>query len=85
MASKTVFDGGKDKEKRVPKVVCEYLKCARGLSAKVSRSLLALCDQAVVLELWTALSYFHAMLDKPIDLMDRRLLQGQPIEAGEKV
>ena len=85
VASKTVFGGGKDKEKRVQKVVGEYLECARGLSAKVSESLLALCDQAVVLEQWTALSYFHEMLDKHIDLVDRRLLQGQTIEASEKV
>ena len=36
VASRTVFRGGKDKEVRVRKVVCEYLECARGLSAKVS-------------------------------------------------
>jgi hypothetical protein len=85
VASKTVFGGGKDKEKRVRKGVSEYLECARGLSAKVSESLLALCDQAVALEPWTALCYFHEMLDKHIDLVDRRLLQGQKIEASEKV
>jgi len=85
VASKTVFGGGKDKEKRVRTVVSEYLECARGLSAKVSESLLALCDQAVALEQWSALCYFHEMLDKHIDLVDRRLLQGQKIEASEKV
>lgn len=85
VASKTAFGGGKDKEPRVRKIVGEYLDCARGLSAKVSRSLLALCDQGVVLEEWTTLAYFHEMLDKHIDLVDRRLLQGQKIEAGEKI
>lgn len=85
VASKTAFGGGQEKEKRVRQVVGKYLECARGLSAKVSQSLLELCDQAVVLEQWTALAYFHEMLDKHIDLVDRRLLQGQKIDPSEKV
>jgi hypothetical protein len=31
------------------------------------------------------LEYFQAMLDKQIDLVDRRLLQGEVIAAGEKI
>jgi transposase, IS5 family len=42
VASKTAFGGGKDKEKRVRAVVSDYLEVGRGLSAKVSASLLSL-------------------------------------------
>jgi hypothetical protein len=85
VASKTVFGGGKDKEARVSQVVGEYLVCARDLWAKVSQSLLELCDQGVEEAHWMALGYFHGMLERHIDLVDRRLLRGQKIAASEKV
>jgi hypothetical protein len=34
---------------------------------------------------WDALAYFHGMLDKHLDLVDRRLLQEEKIPAVEKV
>jgi hypothetical protein len=58
---------------------------ARELSAKVGESLWDLCDQGVEFTHWDRLAYFHGMLDKHIDLVDRRLLQKQIIPAGEKV
>lgn len=58
---------------------------ARELSAKVGESLWRLCDQGVEFTHWDTLAYFHGMLDKHIDLVDRRLLQKQLIPAGEKV
>jgi transposase, IS5 family len=85
VASKTAFGGGKDKEKRVQGVVSEYLKIGRELSLKVQASLLSLCDQDVDLKDWEVLAYFQQMLDKQIDLVDRRLLQSQTIPAAEKV
>jgi hypothetical protein len=85
MASKTAFGGGKDKGKRVPPVVSEYLEIGRELSAKISASLLSLCDQEVDVRDWELLAYFQQMIDKHVDLVDRRLLQGQVIPTGEKL
>ena len=48
-------------------------------------SLLSLCDQPVDTTDWELLAYFQQMLDKHIDLVDRRLLQSQDIPVGEKV
>lgn len=85
VASKTAFGGGKDKDKRVREGVSEYLQVGRQLSVKVQASLLSLCDQAVDAADWEVLAYFQQMLDKHIDLVDRRLLQRQDILAAEKV
>lgn len=84
-ASKAVFGGGKDKEKRVRAAVGEYLRIGRELRDKVSLALLSLCDQGVEHSHWETLAYFHQMLDKHLDLVDRRLLQGQAIPVAEKV
>jgi hypothetical protein len=85
MASKTAFGGGKDKDKRVHSVVSDYLQVGRELSAKVSASLLSLCDQAVDIRDWELLAYFQQMIDKHLDLVDRRLLQRQVIPTSEKL
>ena len=85
VASKASSGGGKDKEKRERTAVEDYLKVARELSAKVGESLWNLCDKGVELLHWDRLSYFYAMLDKQIDLVDRRRLQKQVIPASEKV
>jgi len=85
ITSKTVAGGGAKKEARVRQAVKDYLACARELSEKVSLSLLGLCEQPIQAEHWDALAYFHAMLDKHIDLVDRRLLQEEKIPAAEKV
>ena len=84
-ASKTAFGGGKDKDKRVRAVVSDYLQVGRELSAKVTASLLSLCDQPVDAADWEVLAYFQQMLDKHVDLVDRRLLQGHDIPTGEKI
>ncbi len=85
VASKTVFGGGKDKERRLRAAVQEYLEVGRELSVKVAESLLGLCDQAIDAAHWDALAWFQTMLDKHIELVDRRLLQGQSIAASEKI
>jgi len=85
VASKTAFGGGKDKDKRVRAVVSDYLQIGRELSAKVSASLLSLCDQEVDVRDWEVLAYFQQMIDKHLDLVDRRLLQGQVIPTAEKL
>ncbi len=63
----------------------EYLQAAQELSAKVSGSLLGLCEQAVQAEHWEGLAYFHGMLDKHRDLVERRLLREEKIPAAEKI
>jgi transposase, IS5 family len=85
ITSKTIYGGGAHKEKRVRAAVSDYLEAGRQLSAKVSGSLLALCDPAVEPAHWEALEYFHRMLDKHLDLVERRLLKGETIAAAEKV
>ena len=85
ITSQTVYGGGARKEERVKSAVREYLSVGRELSAKVRESLLGLCEKAVDLAHWEALEYFHRMLDKHLDLVERRLLKEQKIPAAEKV
>jgi IS5 family transposase len=85
ISSKAVYSGGAHKERRVKAAAREYVRVGQELSAKVSASLLGLCDQAVDRVHWEALAYFHGMLDQHLDLVERRLLQEQTIPAAEKV
>jgi hypothetical protein len=85
VASKVVFGGGKNKEQRARSAVGDYLQVGRELSDKVTASLLSLCDQTVDAADWELLAYFQQMLEKHIDLVDRRLLQREVIPATEKV
>ncbi|SRR6266478_3385035 len=85
LTSKTAYGGGANKEKRVKAAVRQYLAAGSELSEKVRASLLGLCDQAVDLAHWQALEYFQAMLDKHLDLVERRLIKEQIIPAAEKV
>jgi IS5 family transposase len=84
-ASQIVYRGGPNKEARVKSAVRAYLAVGRELSAKVRQTLLGLCDQAVDATRWERLAYFHAMLDKHLDLVERRLLKEETIPAHEKV
>jgi hypothetical protein len=85
ISSKAVYGGGANKERRVKAAAREYVHVGRELSAKVGTSLLGLCDQAVERAHWEALAYFHRMLDKHLDLVERRLLKEEKIAASEKV
>ena len=67
------------------RAVRDYLAVGRELCAKVHASLLDLCDQPVDAAHWEALEYFHRMLAKHLDLVQRRLLQEETIPAHEKV
>jgi hypothetical protein len=84
-ASRIVYRGGPNKEKRVQAAVREYLAVGGDLSGKVRQSLLGLCDEAVEATRWERLAYFHGMLDKHLDLVERRLLKEETIPAHEKV
>ena len=84
-ASQVVYRGGPNKEARVKAAVREYLTVGGALSAKVRASLLELCDLSVAAARWERLAYFHTMLDKHLDLVQRRLLNEETIPAHEKV
>ena len=78
--------GGGDKEERVKKSTASYLKKSRALSRKVSDVLLHYTpDSPLETARLEALSYFHQMLVKHIDLVERRLVKGQSIPHQEKV
>jgi IS5 family transposase len=83
--SQIVYRGGPNKEARVKAAVRAYLAVGRALGAKVRASLVALCDQPVDLAAWEALEYFHRMLARHLDLVERRLLNEETIPAHEKV
>ena len=84
-AGQIVYRGGPNKETRGKAAVRAYLAVGRELSAKVRQSLLDLCDDTVAAARWERLAYFHGMLDKHLDLVERRLLQEETIPAHEKV
>jgi transposase, IS5 family len=83
--SHLVYRGGPNKEVRMKCAVRDYLAVGRVLSAKVQASLLGLCDQPVDAADWETLAYFHRMLDKHLDLVERRLLKEETIPSHEKV
>ena len=83
--SQIVYRGGANKEARVKAAVREYLAVGHALAIKVQQSLLTLCDLSVAAPHWEQLAYFHAMLDKHLDLVARRLLHEETIPAHEKV
>jgi hypothetical protein len=85
ITSKTVYGGGANKDKRVRQAVREYLDAGQQLSEKVAASLLNLCDHGALETHWDRLAYFQGMLDKHLDLVERRLLKEETIPAAEKV
>jgi hypothetical protein len=80
--------GGKNKEERQRKAVNAYLGKARELERKVEGNLKELAVKATscsdAMELGE-IRYFHDMLIKHIDLVDRRILQGEKIPHEEKL
>ncbi len=78
--------GGRNKEERTEKAVSAYLKKAGTLEGKVAVILTGYVPQSVaevgMLEL---LGYYHGMLTKHMDLLERRLIKGETIPHEEKV
>jgi len=83
--SQIVYRGGPNKEVRVKSAVRAYLTVGRALAVKVQGSLLELCDLSAAAPRWEQLAYFHAMLAKHLDLVERRLLKAETIPPHEKV
>ena len=87
ISSKTNSSGGKYKEERTQNVVSQYIDLCHRLSLKVT-SLLAQKQQHTnlsVLAKHLELEYYHKMLIKHIDLVDRRILQSEVIPSSEKL
>lgn len=83
--SQILYRGGPNKEARVKQAVREYLTVGREISGKVQQSLLELCALATCVARWETLAYFHTMLDKHLNLVERRWLNGETIPAHEKL
>jgi hypothetical protein len=83
--SQIVYRGEPNKEARVKQAVRAYLAVGRAISGKVQQSLLELCVMTTCATRWEKLAYFHALLDKHLDLVARRLLHGETIPPREKV
>jgi len=85
LTSRILYRGGPNKPTRLQRAVRDYLAVGRDLSVKVRASLLGMCDQPVDAQDWEALAYFQRLLDKHLDLVERRLLKNETIPAHEKV
>lgn len=80
--------GGVKKRERLDAAVTAYLQKAYALEQKVFASLLALRPQAFSLpeqNILAEVEYYHEMLIKHLDLIDRRVLQGESIPHADKL
>lgn len=83
---KTSTGGGKNKEERVKKAASAYLKKSKTLQRKVAQALAThIAKTPADIARLELLRYFHQMLVKHIDLLERRLLNGESIPHQEKV
>lgn len=78
--------GGKDKEGRLLKAACDYLCTARLFLDKLQKEKtnLPLSDMHD-LTLQLELDYYQSMLEKHIDLLERRIIKGETIPHAEKL
>jgi len=87
ISSKTNSSGGKYKEERTQNVVSQYIGLCHRLSLKVTSLLTQTQGHTTVsvLAKHLELEYYHQMLTKHIDLVDRRILQSEVIPSSEKL
>ena len=79
--------GGPNKEQRSRAAVQKYLQTSYQFEAKCYETLRQLPAPVDAVELLQReqLDYFHTMMIKQLDLVERRLVQGQTIAHGEKI
>ena len=83
--SRATTDKSKNRQSRLLKAVNEYLLLARKLSDKI-RSVNQLTQSCLIESaMINELQYYLQMLDKHIDLVDRRLLKNETIPHEEKI
>jgi len=78
--------GGKNKEERVKIATQNYLVKSKALSNKLSKSIrdINIVDDSYRVKLYELIYYKH-MLDKHVDLLQRRVVKGEQIPQREKV
>ena len=87
-SSRASSGGGKHKDQRVKDLTEKYLDTARELAAKVKADrplMLAQCKDVLDQARIEQLDYFFRMLEKHIDLLDRRVMGGEVIPTVEKI
>lgn len=92
ISTKALFGGGRNKEETSKERVKSYLELARGLSEKIEAGMLAIYERVLSTNQVDAyavkierLEYFHGMINKHRDLVERRVVRGEQIPVGEKV
>lgn len=84
--SRASAGGGKNKQQRQEQAAKNYVAKACVLSKKLDEVKKELpCEDTLDLARLMELDYFHQMLDKHIDLVERRLLKGEKIPHQEKL
>jgi hypothetical protein len=83
--SHATADKSKNRQTRLQKAAKEYLQTAGQLSGKLHHIRISGSLSIVDFILLEQLEYFCKMLDKHIDLVDRRLLKGEKIPHQEKL
>ena len=83
--SRSCADKSKNREERIKKSAEDYLQIARTLAHKLNiiKDIPPTTVEECILRL--DLNYYLKMLDKHIDLLDRRLLKGEKIPQEEKI
>ncbi|MCP4268756.1 MAG: ISNCY family transposase, partial [Candidatus Brocadiaceae bacterium] len=80
---------GKNYQERLKKATKEYLEVSQEISDRIKGSLtewiVKATSDVLVASLLESLVYYHEMLEKHIDLVDRRILKGEKIPHEEKV
>lgn len=83
---KTSSSGGPNKETRVKTITFKYLKKAKALERKTKDIFTSYVgENKTKVGKIQALRYFHEMLEKHIDLVERRLIKGEKNPHSEKV
>jgi len=87
ISSRSGRGGGKNKEERVQTAAANYLIICEKLASKTAL-LIAEVARKIDLETYVKsmeLAYYYEMLEKHIDLVNRRLLQDEKIPSAEKL
>ncbi len=84
--SKACSSGGINKDERIKRETQSYLKKAKALRKKILQFVKfhPIETESMLIKM-IGLSYFEDMLDKHIDLVERRLLKGEKIPHAEKL
>lgn len=88
VVSKACSGGGKGKEKKVKEQATEYLRLAGDLEKKVGEFreiALSWITDPMELARLISLEYYHNMLNKHIDLIERRIIKGEIIPHADKL